>query len=331
MFIDYWLENIRSADTASTYKMAWAKAITHLAYDMELDSAADDVLITINLKDIANKFFSYYWDQDVFFKLHQNSNPHKLATIVSLVRKAEADLNELKGTQQPYKYFRAEPLLKAMKGNYHDKLMVKVVKLLKQDVSHRFLSSKLKESPFAPAYMYTEGEDTLQMRADYLKELKENLNLVLDVINLKWVLVLEQYNMSPRIGRKVRHMDMETDGRKPLMKYHRHLILENPEMKCFICGKSITDEKAAVDHVIPWSFMYSDDLWNLVFVHRSCNSRKSNTVPSEKEIELLKERNKRLLTLMKNEPVYASTKMCFELSDAIIHDLARKFWIQCQG
>ena len=41
--------------------------------------------------------------------------------------------------------------------------------------------------------------------------------------------------------------------------------------------------------------MYSDDLWNLVYVCKHCNSIKSNVIPSKHEIDRLKERNCKLL------------------------------------
>lgn len=331
MFIDHWLEIIRSADTASTYKMAWAKAITHVAYEMNYDGIKPNDLIDIGLDLIAVKFFSYYWDQDVFFRLHQNSNTKKLAAIVHQVRDIEEKVSQLKGSNAPIKFIKAEGLIRALGTPYVKKEISKTVKILKQDVSHRFLSPKQSDSPYAPAYALDLDKEIITMKAEYLMELKDNLNLVLDVINFKWVLVLEQYNMSPRIGRKVRHMDSEQDGRKPLHRFHRHLVLENPEQVCFICGKIIEGGNASVDHVIPWSFMYSDDIWNLVLVHKSCNSRKGNTIPTEAEIDLLKERNKRLLEKMKLDPNFANNKLCFELEDSLVHDLARRFWVQCLG
>ena len=56
----------------------------------------------------------------------------------------------------------------------------------------------------------------------------------------------------------------------------------------------------SVDHVIPWSFMYSDDIWNLVLTTKSNNSKKSNIVPSEDVIERLKERNKKRVNFIVN-------------------------------
>ena len=114
MFLDTFLEIIRSCDTSSTYKMAWAKAITHIACEMEFDEAEEEAAQQISLEDIGLKFLGYYWDQDVYFRLHQNSDPNKLASIVSLVREIETKVNALKGTKAPIKFYRAEGWIRQM-------------------------------------------------------------------------------------------------------------------------------------------------------------------------------------------------------------------------
>ena len=45
--------------------------------------------------------------------------------------------------------------------------------------------------------------------------------------------------------------------RKPLSKFKRYLDLIST--KCSICGKELNGD-ISIDHVIPWSYMYSDDL-----------------------------------------------------------------------
>lgn len=77
----------------------------------------------------------------------------------------------------------------------------------------------------------------------------------------------------------------------------------------------------SVDHVIPWSFMYSDDIWNLVLTSKSINSKKSNAVPSEQIIKKLESRNIKLLKVVKEE-IYKK-----ELQIAIDNDYVRKFYL----
>jgi hypothetical protein len=62
----------------------------------------------------------------------------------------------------------------------------------------------------------------------------------------------------------------------------------------------IAENELSVDHVIPWSYMFSDDLWNLVYCHKGENSEKSNRLPSGEDIIRLEERNKQLLDRMRN-------------------------------
>ncbi len=47
-----------------------------------------------------------------------------------------------------------------------------------------------------------------------------------------------------------------------------------------------------VDHFIPWSYKFEDELWNLVLTCRDCNLRKHGSLPQQESINNLVERNK---------------------------------------
>lgn len=66
----------------------------------------------------------------------------------------------------------------------------------------------------------------------------------------------------------------------------------------FYSAKPLAPDDTSVDHVIPWSFIYSDDIWNLVLTSKSYNSHKSNARPTSEDIRNLKIRNKRLLRIL---------------------------------
>jgi CRISPR/Cas system Type II protein with McrA/HNH and RuvC-like nuclease domain len=148
------------------------------------------------------------------------------------------------------------------------------------------------------------------------------------VINYRWTQMLEGFNYSPRISRKVRAIDENNIKRSSLKKFHQYLdiIFEYGKRKCFYCGKFIADSQLSVDHVIPWSYMFSDDLLNLVYCHKGENSEKSNRLPSEENITRLEERNKQLLESMKN-----NTKDYDQLQIAVEKDYVKKFWISFKG
>lgn len=117
--------------------------------------------------------------------------------------------------------------------------------------------------------------------------------------------------------------------RSSLSKFKEYLDIENSQRICFICGKHIDNSELSIDHVIPWSYLYSDDLWNLVYVHKSCNSSKSNIIPLEEDIQKLKDRNKRLLQEL--EEKHVNNKIVNELDLSIQKDYVNKFWIGCKS
>jgi hypothetical protein len=70
-------------------------------------------------------------------------------------------------------------------------------------------------------------------------------------------------------------------ARAPLRALQRNL--------CFYCDGPL-GEHAPVDHFIPWSRTGSDDLFNLVVAHQSCNSGKSNHLAAFRHAERWRER-----------------------------------------
>lgn len=67
--------------------------------------------------------------------------------------------------------------------------------------------------------------------------------------------------------------------------------------KCFYCGKEIKKKGSIhVDHFIPWSFVQTDQLWNLVISCSSCNLAKNDKLAVESFLHSLVDRNEELIT-----------------------------------
>ena len=92
----------------------------------------------------------------------------------------------------------------------------------------------------------------------------------------------------------------------------------------FYTGKILDKNDISVDHVIPWSFMYSDDIWNLVLTSKSYNISKGNRVPTEEEIKLLNKRNIELLKVIED------IKYKEKLAEAINNNYVDKFYNNCK-
>lgn len=312
---------IRNCSYDNTYKMAWAKSLVELS----INNVEQSNIIEITLEQISYKFLKYYWNQTIYFNLIQGSNHNKPPKVLTEVKKLIQSYHDIIGSNKPIKYERVtDELINKLSDEY--KICINnIKKVLKQDVSYRFLNYN---KEIAPLYNYNKGDDYLLISLVNLNILKENHEDLFDLINYRWSLILETFNNSPRINKKVRIIDEQDIKRKSLNKYKEILDLENKDRVCFICNKPIEDE-VSIDHVIPWSYMYSDDLWNLVYVHKGCNSSKSNKVPTREEIEKLKERNRKLFNI--SMTIEFSNKDIDELKLAIDKDYVDNFWLGCKG
>ena len=310
---------IRESNYDNTYKMAWSKSLVELSTQLNLDKN----FIIISFEDIAKKYVKYYWNQTIFFDLKQGSNPLKPPVILTHVKNLINKYFEKINSNIPEIYEKAEIKFEKINLlNDYNKTIKQIIKALKQDVSWRFLYLNGKNTKI---YNYIKGNDFIEMDSVLLKQLKYNEQDLYDLINYRWGLILESFNSSPRINKKVKIMDERDIKRNSLNKFKKYLDLENREHRCFICGKCIIEKNISIDHVIPWSYMYSDDIWNLVYVCKYCNSIKNNRIPSEEEINKLKDRNQRLLKCIEEKKI--NDKISDELKLAIEKDYVNKFWI----
>ena len=285
--------------------MGWSKSIVECCFE-------DENSALIHFDRISIKMFKYYWNQTIFFDLEQGSNPNKPPTFISYVKSKIKEYQKLNG-YQPIEFERIEKSID-IDTKYLNRLLFK-------DVSYRFLKVGIKEYPL---YILNNKNKTIEVNNPSI--LKEYADVLFEVINYRWVQVLETYNSSPRISKKIKITDRGGIIRKPLTKFKKYLSLTDEA--CFVCGGSLKDD-LSIDHMIPWSFIFSDDLWNLVYTHKGCNSSKSNKIVSESQIEKLEVRNKELLQKLESKRII--DKNYSELELAIDNNLLRKFWISFKG
>ena len=292
----------------NTYKMAWCRAL------VEYSCNHTDKKIYFN--DLSELMFKYYWDQTIFFNLEQGSNLKKRPTIVQMV-KNEISKYEKNYDKKPINYIRIKDKI--------DVDIKKISKTLTYDVSWRFLNLGSKTYD---TYNYKKGDKHLILHHPDI--IKQHSKLLFQLINYRWSQKLEDLNNAPRISQKVRGVDRDQEPkRKSLKKFKQFLDQENPDRVCFITGKNIPEKDLSIDHIIPWSYMYSDDLWNLVYVNKSINSSMSNRVKKDDVKNKLINRNKKFLQILDSKKI--NSKEVEELRLANEKDYVELFWIANQG
>ena len=299
---------IRNGEMENTYKMVWIRSIVE-------SCVLDPNVSVLHFDDLSKKIFGYYWNQTIFFNLEQSPNPNKRPEIYQIV------VDEIR----KYKSFTGcKPEWFSRIYNEVDIPLNKISSVLKKDVCWRF---KIVGKETLDIYDLDKRKRTITVKRPDL--IKIYSDILFDLINYRWTQKLEEFNHAPRISKKVLGTDRERVRRGNLSKFQKYLEMENPDGKCFYTDKILSKENLAIDHVLPWSFMYSDDLWNLVYIDKSYNSIKSNHIPTETVINKLEQRNKRLLELVKVNGINDTHTEELELSQK--NDLVRKYWIGCKG
>jgi 5-methylcytosine-specific restriction endonuclease McrA len=303
---------IRNCSVENTYKMSWSKSIVECC----VENPSQNV---ISFKDISHNVFKYYWDQTIHFDLQQspnpnpkpkspNPNPNPPPSYITYVIE-EITKYQKKYGKKPVMFLRVQDKIEL---DYK-----RMVRILKSNVCSRFLKVDGKEYN-----LYELDKKNSTITVHHPEQLKEYSDFLFESINYRWTQILENFNHSPRISKKVKIIDLQEIKRGSLGKFRKYLDLMGT--KCFICEKEIENETPSIDHVIPWSYMYSNDIWNLVNTHRSCNSSKSNILVKEETINKLEKRNVKLLKLLSNKGIEDKQKN--ELKLSIDRNLVKSFW-----
>jgi 5-methylcytosine-specific restriction endonuclease McrA len=298
---------IQNGEMENTYKMAWIRSIVETC-------VLDPNVQEIQFDHLSKLIFGYYWNQTIYFDLEQSPNPLKRPVIYQIVKEEISEYRHKNG-KQPVWFSGAE--------NSVSIPVSKISTILSKDVCWRF--PKVGKENFDLYDLDIKSRTIILHRTDLIREYA---NVLFDVINYRWTQKLEEFNHSPRISQKVRGTDRENIRRKSLAKFRKYLDLENPDHVCFHTGRKIKYENLSIDHVLPWSYLFSDNLWNLVYVDKSFNSSKGNIIPKEETIEKLENRNIHLLKSMEIE--FPNTKVTDELKLSIETDLIRKSWVGCK-
>lgn len=310
-YIRQWLDIIENMNNDNTYKLAWGRALLECI----LYAPSDD--LTISFDEISRCMLKYYWNQVFFFKLKQG--PTKIPVIVQLTQECIHYYTTKQESTIPVWFDYAESILKS-DSDFYKSIIRRSSNTLKENVSWRFKHCKTHDYPI---YDLNLKQKTVVFTKQQVIELKDYAFVLSQLLNYRWAQLLERFNTSPKIALKVKGISDNKLRRKNLAKF-RDILLSYKDEDCpvdFYTGEILKKEDISVDHVLPWSFLYSDDLWNLVLTSKSHNSRKSNSIPDEATIKRLNDRNKKLVNIIKDPALKDALKLAVE------HNYVDKFYM----
>ncbi len=141
-------------------------------------------------------------------------------------------------------------------------------------------------------FSYDAAKKEIELSDSFMTCIDSHKTTLLNLTIFEWAQFLEKFNLSPNLITKLR---MKKPGRR--LEKFRSLFCTEPELgftACFLCGRDLEASSFTLDHVVPFDFVYTDELWNLVPAHRECNSKKNTKVGSPELFQRLSERNEKL-------------------------------------
>ncbi|WP_077325326.1 HNH endonuclease [Virgibacillus siamensis] len=267
---------------SSTYKYALIKSLIENLYQIN-----DHYELMYD--QLAHGFTKVYWNLVIHHGLEKQNRGPKNARVVTLLKEFQLSNNIPAG-------FSFDKI--------NDFLQLKIISQVK---------GVMKENVYGALYGDTKGEfyafdhkrEYFRFQPSVHKFMMKYQRLLIHLTNYHMAKMVEDLNEVPGINYLLGKM--ERIAKRSTLKPYEKILLNHFERRCFYCGKALSDKKKTthVDHFIPWSFVQSDQIWNLVLSCNTCNGSKNDKLPERKYLDNIIERNNDLneqvgTELMKN-------------------------------
>jgi hypothetical protein len=313
-YLERWLKVIDGMRNVNSYKLSWGRSLVELCHSTE----CIEEKVVFSFDQISEHFLKYYWNQTYFFKLYQG--PARTKPVIQQITEEMILLYQKKEDSTLPVWFDHAKVAFQKDPKQYQKYISEISKTMTQDVSWRF---SIIDGQEIDLYKLDIDNRTVTFSQVQFQIVKDHAFVLSQLLNYRWAQLLEKFNQSPRIASKVKGMSDEQLRRNSLSRFKQALLKQFPDgvVRDFYTNDILDPNDISIDHVIPWSFMYSDDIWNLVITSKSRNSSKSNDKTTQDFIDKLKSRNIELENI-----VPESFKM--DLLEAKEHDFVDKFYFQ---
>ena len=279
-FVYYFNSILSKGKKDNTYKFALARFLIDYAHgleDSDLKTMPDgNVRHTIEFSTIAKAFLRYYWHQVCKYKIRQNCNIDKPPLIVQIIQSV----------------FGSEYIPESFDSMNKEKVATTEKLITKKcfaEVVPRFQNITNGIRVTSNNIFYEYSDDVILVKLQAILFFKQNYSLLFKAVILEWARFLERIN--PGLPRLISKIEGDEPSRRSLERYK--IILGEYFTKCFYCPNLLANDKRLihVDHFIPWSYIFEDEIWNLVLTCRSCNLKKHSSLAPKHFLESLVNRN----------------------------------------
>lgn len=257
----------QSSKTTS-YKFGFLRAILENLYQTDAD-------LTLTYPQLAHSLAKLYWNLVVEYGYQQG---HR-SLIVSILMNFKTTYN----IPSQVSYDVINPLTQ---------------KALEKEVTNKILKKYVVGALFADTnqilYSFSKKEGILRFSDASLHFLRKHQTTIFKLTTYELTKYIQTQN--PEVDHHILIENIENiTKRSSLLQFQKKLIqLSGPT--CFYTERQLLVSKRsiAVDHFIPWSFIHSDQLWNLVLTSQRLNSKKGSKLPEKNFLTKLHARNELL-------------------------------------
>jgi hypothetical protein len=256
-------------NTSATYKFYWF--LSMLQY-VELGE------ITIPKKDLFARMISNAWYTVNYFHISFGKQD-RLQRAIEVIKSCEPlriDDNKDKIKNQ------------LIKTNNRDSINQLIY--FNKQVPHWFLSpwfpkmSKIEiyksSQVFENQCLYALYENSIEINAEWLIYLKENIRVLKDFCYWNLAIFLQSKNPNvPDIPNKLIKPAIRNNLISQRKNFWDIVVKELGSVDCIYTGKKLNIGNYSIEHFIPYSFVSHDLIWNLIPSDKSFNSSKSDKLP----------------------------------------------------
>ncbi len=315
-YLSNWITIIDGIKNDNTYKASWGRAIIECILKEEY--VIEDQEVIIEEYFIVQKILKYYWNLNCFFKLSQGD----FLVIEKITKEISENFYRKKKHNNPVWFNEMEVYIKRNQIKF-ERIISRIMKIANRNIAHRFLNHRSKKIKL---YTLDLKNKVLRFRESDIEIIKNYSHILNDLINSKWALYLENYNHSPFLLRKVID-SAENNLKRKSLRTIKNILVEhyhNEGIVDFYTGKHLDYQDIKVVHVIPYNYLYCNNIWNLVITDKS---KKNSIFPTKEDLNKLKKRNIDLLKELK----HVNTKEKQELENVIKNNLLDKCFMDMRG
>ena len=211
-YLNDWITVIEGIKNDNTYKASWGKAIIECVLKGEFEDRGDYIIMEEYF--IVQKVLKYYWNMNVFFNVNQGD--------YLVVEKMIKDIQKMYSKRHRKTRVWYNVVETYLKGNqlvferYIRKLMITVNK----NVAFRFLNAGRKK---VKLYTLDLQNKQLRFKKDHIDIIQKYSVLLNDLINYKWIMFLEHYNVDKHLAKSIYLIDKKNIKSKKLRSYTEFL------------------------------------------------------------------------------------------------------------